>query len=157
MDARSPYAGELVFRPELFFLGRTEGAAVVRDVFGRVRRRCSVSTQGEARGAYEGIRFEETFTYDDGEVDVWRWALTCGVDGRYMVAEAVAGSGIVGRRTGEDYVLSFQRPMGPARGLAAPRYSTRFTLLAPDTALKVARVTVLGAPMGEMTAIHRRV
>ncbi|MGH6986300.1 MAG: DUF3833 family protein [Caulobacteraceae bacterium] len=157
MDARAYSAGELAFRPETFFLGRTEGAGVVRDLFGRVQRRCQIVTEGAQRGTYEAVHFDETFTFDDGATEIWRWALTVGPDGRYMAAEAIAGSGITGRRAGEDYVLAFRRPLGPAKGLAAPRYHTRFTLLAADTAIKHTRVSLLGAPMGEMTAIHHRV
>ncbi|MHB8529681.1 MAG: DUF3833 family protein [Caulobacteraceae bacterium] len=157
MDARTRYAGELVFRPETFFLGRTEGAGIVRDLFGRVQRRCEIFTVGSNHDAYDAIHFDETFTYDDGQTEVWRWAMTVGPDGRYMAAEAVAGSGITGRRAGDDYILAFHRPVGPAKGLAAPRFSTRFTLLAPDLAFKQVRISLLGAPMGEMTAVHRRV
>jgi len=145
-----------VFRPETFFLGRTEGSGIVRDPFGRVTRRCAIVTVGVAHAGYEAIHFDETFTYDDGEVDVWRWAMTVGPEGQYVAAEAVAGSGIVGRRVGDDYALSFHRAVGRARGLAAPRFSSRFTLLAPDLALKSVKVSLLGAPLGAMTAIHRR-
>lgn len=129
----------------------------MRDPFGRVVRRCAIVTSGAPHAAYGAIHFDETFTYDDGEVDVWRWALTCGADGRYVAAEAAAGSGIVGARAGDDYVLSFRRPVGRARGLTAPTFSTRLTLLAPDLALKAVKITLFGAPIGAMTAIHRRI
>ncbi|HEY5106422.1 MAG TPA: DUF3833 family protein [Caulobacteraceae bacterium] len=157
MDTRTTYAGDTVFRPEVFFLGRTEGSGVVRDSFGRVVRRCEIATSGAPHSSYGAIHFDETFTYDDGEVDVWRWALTCGADGRYVAAEAVAGSGIGGQRQGDDYVFSFRRPVGRARGLTAPTFSTRLTLLAPDLALRSVRIRLFGAPVGAMTAIHRRV
>ncbi len=157
MDARPSNGGELAFRPEVFFLGRTEGAAVVRDMFGRVQRRCQVVTEGARHGGYSAVHFDETFTYDDGQVDVWRWALTVGSDGRYIAAEALAGSGMTGHRAGEDYVIAFNRPTGAARGLAAPRFVARFTLLAPEIALMRVRFGILGLPVGEMDAVHRRV
>ena len=149
--------GDLTFRPEVFFLGRTEGSGVVRDPLGRIVRRCAIYTEGVFAPAYSAIHFDETFAYDDGEVDVWRWAMTAGADGRYVAAEAVAGAGIVGERRGAEYVLSFRRPVGKAAGFLAPRFSTRFTLLSADVALKQASVRVLGLPVGRMTAIHRRV
>ncbi len=157
MNATAAEAGDKVFRPETFFLGRTEGAGIVRDAFGRTQRRCVIVTQGASHGAYQAIHFDETFTYDDGEVDTWRWALTVGPDGDYVAAEAVAGSGLEGRRSGEDYVLAFHRPSGRARGVLAPRFLTRFTLLTADVALRDVRISMLGAPMGQMLAMHRRI
>ena len=47
--------------------------------------------------------------------------MQAGRDGRYVAAEAKAGSGIVGERQGDDYVLGFRRPVGRARGPAARR------------------------------------
>ena len=150
-------ARDLAFRPEVFFLGRTEGSGVVRDPFGRVVRRCAVATEGAFSPAYGAIEFDETFAYDDGEVDVWRWAMTAGNDGRYVAAEALAGSGIVGERQGGDYLLSFRRPVGRAKGWLSPRFSTRFTLLTPDLALKHSSVSIAAIPVGVLTAVHRRV
>ncbi|HWA59872.1 MAG TPA: DUF3833 family protein [Caulobacteraceae bacterium] len=156
MDARTTYPGEAVFRPETFFLGRTVGGGVVRDPFERIVRRCRIETAGEFNATRQAIEFDEVFTYDDGEIDVWRWVMTAGLNGRYVAAEAKAGAGITGQQQGDDYVLSFRRPMGPAKGLMAPRFSTRFTLLEPDVALKVAKVSLLGLPLGVMTATHQR-
>src|SRR5947209_5762434 len=73
----------LVFAPESFFLGRTEGGGVVRDPFGRIVRRCDVTTEGSYSAGQGALRFDETFTYDDGEVDVWRWVMRAGREGRY--------------------------------------------------------------------------
>jgi hypothetical protein len=146
----------LVFQPEAFFLGRTEGAGVVRDPFGRIVRRCRITTDGAYSASHGAIRFDEVFTYDDGEVDVWRWAMTAGRDGRYVAAEAKAGTGIAGERRGDEYVLAFRRPVGKATGALAPLFRTRFTLLSPDTALKRAEVSLLGVPLGVLSAIHRR-
>ncbi|MFI4933366.1 MAG: DUF3833 family protein [Caulobacterales bacterium] len=148
--------GEMAFLPEVFFLGHTQGAGVVRDPFGRVVRRCQVSTEGVFSPTYGAIHFDETFVYDDGEVDVWRWAMTAGRDGRYVAAEVLAGAGITGERRGGDYLISFRRPVGKATGPLAPRFATRFTLLAEDLALKTAKVSLFGLPLGVLTAVHRR-
>jgi hypothetical protein len=149
--------GLLAFSPEAFFIGRTEGHGVVRDAFGRIVRRCRIVTSGAFSAAQQALRFDETFTYDDGETDIWRWVMQPGRDGRYMAAEAKAGSGLVGERQGDDYVISFRRPAGRAKGPLSPHYRSRFTLLAPDIALKRADVSLLGVPMGSLSAIHRRV
>lgn len=155
--AGGPPGGALAFAPEAFFIGRTEGAGVLRDAFGRIVRRCRITTTGAFSAAQQALRFDETFAYDNGEIDTWRWVMQAGRDGRYVAAESKAGSGLVGERQGDDYVISFRRPSGRAKGALAPHYRSRFTLLSPDTALKRADVTVLGVPMGSMSAIHRRV
>lgn len=157
MDVQTSLMGDHLFRPETFFLGRTEGTGVLRDPFGRLQRRCEVVTVGERRAAYGALSLDETFTFDDGEVDAWRWVITSGGDGRYMASELTAGSGIIGQRHGDDYVIAFSRPHGRARGLTAPRYVSRFTLMAPDLALKTVKVSLLGAPVARMTVIHRRI
>ena len=128
----------------------------MRDPLGRVSRRCRVETVGDYAPTRSAIEFEEVFTYNDGEVDVWRWAMTQGSNGLYVAAEAVAGVGITGYRDDEDYVLSFRRAVGPAKGLLAPSFKTRFTMVAPGVALKVAQVSLFGVPLGVMTATHHR-
>jgi hypothetical protein len=145
----------LTFLPESFFLGRTEGLGTVRDIGGR-QRRCRVVTEGRADAAYDAIQFDETFAYDDGETDVWRWVMARGVDGRYVASEALAGPGLIGRIERGDYVIAFNRPTRPG-GFVAPRFRTRFTLLAPGTALKQVQVGLLGLPLATMTAFHTRV
>ncbi|HZZ88970.1 MAG TPA: DUF3833 family protein [Caulobacteraceae bacterium] len=147
----------LAFAPETFFMGRTEGAGVLRDTFGRIVRRCHVSTEGSYSAAQGALRFNETFTYDDGEVDVWRWVMQSGREGRYVAAEAKAGAGIAGELRGGDYVISFRRPVGRASGVLAPHFVSRFTLLSPDLALKRADVSLYGLPLGCLSAVHRRV
>jgi|HubBroStandDraft_1064217.scaffolds.fasta_scaffold134117_2 hypothetical protein len=147
----------LTFAPESFFLGKTEGAGVVRDPLGRIARRCHIDTEGAYIAAHGAVRFDETFTYDDGEVDVWRWVMQAGREGRYVAAEAKAGAGITGELRGGDYVLAFRRPVGRAAGAFSPHFRSRFTLLAPDLALKRAVVSWFGLPLATLTAVHRRV
>jgi hypothetical protein len=149
--------GALAFAPETFFLGRTEGAGVVRDMFGRIVRRCQITTFGAYSESQQALRFDEVFAYDDGEVDTWRWVMQPGRDGRYIAAEAKAGTGLAGERQGDDYVISFRRPVGRARGPLAPHFRSRFTLLAPDLAMKRVDLDLLGAPLGSLSAFHRRV
>ena len=156
-DVETGPFGPLAFAPETFFIGRTEGAGVVRDPFGRIVRRCRIVTSGAFSAAQQALRFDETFAYDDGEIDTWRWVMQAGRDGRYVAAEAKAGGGLVGERQGDDYVIGFRRPVGRANGRLSPRFRSRFTLLSPDTALKRTQVSLLGVPMGSLSAIHRRV
>ena len=129
----------------------------MRNPFGRIVRRCYITTEGRSSAGLGSIQFQETFAYDDGELDVWRWAMTAGRDGHYVAAEESAGSGISGQHRDGDYVLEFRRPQGKAQGLIAPHFATRFTLLAPDMAMKHVRISVLGAPVATLSAVHRRV
>lgn len=144
------------FRPEVFFLGRTEGWGVARGPMGRILRRCRVVTDGRLDEAYQAIHFDEVFDWDDGEADEWRWAMTRGMNGEYIAAEALAGAGIQGRYDRGDYLLSFRRPI-KAGGGPKPRFFTRFTLISPDVALKTVHVSLYGIPVGSLSAFHKRV
>jgi hypothetical protein len=157
MHAGLELTDDQAFRPETFFLGQTTGSGVVRDPLSRITRRFRVDTRGQRDQAYGAINFDETFAYDSGEVEVLRWVISAAGPGRYVLAEATAGSGIVAHVRRGDLVFAYSRPSGAARGLAAPRYSVRMTMLAPETVLKSVRISLLGAPMGHVTAIHRRI
>lgn len=143
------------FRPEAFFVGRTEGWGLARGPTGRLLRRCRVITDGHLDDAFRSIHFDETFHWEDGEEDSWRWAMTRGLDGRYVAAEARAGSGIQGRYDGADYLLSFRRPLRVDGG-PRPRFITRFTQISPSVALKSVKLFIWGLPVGHLTAFHRR-
>ena len=144
------------FRPEVFFVGRTEGWGVARGPMGRAMRRCRIVTDGKLDDAFRSVHFDETVLWEDGEQDLWRWAMTRGLDGRYVAAEALAGSGIQGRYDGADYLLSFRRPIRPQGG-PRPRFVTRFTQISPTVALKSVRLFLYGLPLGGLTAFHRRI
>jgi hypothetical protein len=135
----------------VFFLGRTEGAGVDRDLLGRTLRRCTIRTEGTSMSA---ICVEEVMTYDDGEVQNWRWVLGEAGDGRYLVAEARAGSGhMVERRGDGDFVVSFRR----TRHWISRRHMTRYTMLDDSLSLESTTVSFLGIPQLVFTAIRRRV
>lgn len=144
------------FRPEVFFVGRTEGWGVARGPMGRAMRRCRIVTDGQLDDAFRSVHFDETVHWEDGEQDLWRWAMTRGLDGRYVAAEALAGPGIQGRYDGADYLLSFRRPIR-AQGGPRPRFVTRFTQISPTVALKSVRLFLYGLPLGGLTAFHKRV
>lgn len=143
------------FRPEVFFVGRTEGWGVVRGPTGRAMRRCRIVTEGRLDDAFRAVHFNETYQWDDGEQDLWRWVMTRGLDGRYAAAEALAGPGIQGRYDGADYLLSFRRPIRPQGG-PRPRFVTRFTQISSTVALKSVRLFLYGLPLGGLTAFHQR-
>ena len=147
-----------VFKPDLFFLSRTEGRGEVRDLTGRLIDRCEIVTEGSWDHNHGALSFDETYTYDDGQIDVLRWTFAPDAQGRMSASEATVTAPVRGWSDGGDYRLRFKRRGGPrAPGNLALTYNVRFTLLQPDLALKVAKVGLLGLTLGKMTAFHRRV
>lgn len=138
-------------------MGRTEGAAVLKDPFGRIYRRCSIVTEGEWNFAKHCLEFRETFFYSDGQVDTWTWATQMGAHGQYVSVEALAGPGVVGRRVKSDFVLSFKRPYKGWTGIFTPRHVTCFTPMDSQTMLMITRFSLFGVPLGKMIGFHRRV
>ncbi len=151
--ASGAYSRDIIFRPEVFFLGRTDGAGIDRDIFGRTVRRCTIVADGAPHPTISAICIKEIITYDDGEVQDWRWVLGGSSDGRYVVAEAQAGSGHFAERHRDgDLVVSFRR----TRRWFTQRHVTRYSQLTPDIALESTTVSVLGAPQLFFTAVRRR-
>lgn len=154
-DLEPPAAG--VFRPEAFFLGRSEGDGVLRDWLGRVASRVRVTTAGAFRHDRPDLEIRATFTYENGREDPWRWVMRGSAGGDYLVSEARAGAGIVGERRGSDYVICFRREIGIARGWAAPKFVSCLRLIGPATALKIARISYLGVPIASLVAVLKQV
>ena len=78
----------MIFRPESFFIGQTVGGGVLRNPFFRITRRFRVETRGYRDGSYGGIKLDETYAYDTGEVEAFQWMITPAGAGRYVLAEA---------------------------------------------------------------------
>jgi hypothetical protein len=156
MTASARLCDDVIFRPEAFFLGHTVGAGVVRDLLGRVTRRFSVDTRGVREEAYGAIKLDETYAFDNGEIEVMRWMISAAGPNRYVLAEAKAGSGIVAQTQSGEMVFAYNRSSGGARGLASPHFAVRMTRLGDETILKAVKVSVLGAPLATLTGFHRR-
>jgi hypothetical protein len=106
------------------------------------------------RSAISAICVDEVLSYDDGEVQDWRWVLSEAGGGRYLVAEAQAGSGHVAeQRPDGDFLISFRR----TRGWLSQRHVTRYALLSKDIAVENTQVTFLGARQLSFVAFRRRV
>lgn len=147
---------EPAFEPDHFFLSRTEGRGLVRDFTGRLIDRCAIATEGAWDHDYGALHFNETFTYESGEVDTLRWTFAPDAQGRMSASEASVTAAVAGWRDGADYRLRFRRRGGPRADRLTLTYNVRFTLMQPDMALKVVRLSLFGFTLGEMTAFHRR-
>lgn len=156
MTATPLVTENLTFRPESFFLGQTIGAGVLRDPFFRITRRFRVETRGFRDGSYGAIKLDETYAYDTGEVEAFQWMITPAGAGRYVLAEASIGSGIMAHEQQGELIFAYRRSLGAARGLAKPRFAVCMGLVGGDTLLKSVRVKLLGAPLATITAFHRR-
>ncbi len=157
MDVKTALMSETVFRPELFFDGRADGAGVIRDTFGKLVQRWECKVVGSRQAAYGALAMEQTYSFGDGTSEVWKWVITPGGGNRYIASEQLAGSGIGAECDGEDFTIHFNRPDGRAKGWSAPHYAVRFTLLTSDSALMSVKISRLGAPLGAMTGFYRRV
>jgi hypothetical protein len=145
------------FQPDHFFLARTEGRGIVRDLTGRLIDRCAITTVGRWDHDYGALRFDETYVYDtDGATDVLNWTFGPDAQGRMSASEAGIKARVRGWADGPDYRLRFQRRGGPRGEKLNLTYHVRFSLMAPDLALKVAQIKLLGLTIATMTAFHRR-
>ena len=73
------------FRPEDYFNGRLEGWGVLEKPTGGVQKRFTVAAEG--RSFDEGVRYTETWTFDDGHVDTLNWEIRKAGDGQYSGVE----------------------------------------------------------------------
>ncbi len=144
------------FQPDIFFLARTEGRGVVRDLTGRVVDRCTITTVGVWDHDYGALKFDEVYAYDSGLSDTLAWTFAPDAQGRMSASEATITAPVRGWSDGQDYRLRFRRRGGPRAEKLTLTYNVRFTLLEPELALKRARISLLGVPLAELTAFHRR-
>lgn len=157
MTPRDDGTPPAAFQPDLFFLSRTEGRGLVRDLTGRLIDRCTITTLGVWDHDYGALRFDETFVYDSGLRDVLNWTIAPDAQGRMSASEAHVTARVHGWTRGLDYHLRFKRRGGPRAERLTLTYHVRFTLMQPDLALKVVRLSLFGLTLGEMTAFHRRI
>jgi hypothetical protein len=58
-----------VFLPEVFFVGRLEGWAVLESLIGSLQKRASIAAIGTLEEETETVLFTETYTFDDSHSD----------------------------------------------------------------------------------------
>ncbi len=145
------------FAPERFFLGSTQGGGLVRDLAGRLIDRCQISTQGWWDDKREAMYFDETFLYESGRADIMNWTVAPDHDGRMIAALAGSPAPVRVWTDGDDYRIRFRRRGETPLPSIYLTFDTRFSVMAPDSVLKVARVKLFGVTLGVLTAFHRRV
>jgi hypothetical protein len=95
------------FRPEEFFDGRLEGWGVLEKPTGGVQKRFTVAAEG--RSFAEGVRYSETWTFDDGHVDTLNWEIRKAGDGRYSGVEDRSEGEAEGEQAGCAFHWTYSR------------------------------------------------
>ncbi len=155
-ETSSVSTGNRPFEPDRFFLGKTQGGGIVRDLSGKLIERCKISTQGWYNSKLAAMHFDETFVYEAGRTDILNWTFIVDVEGRMTATEPTTLGAVQGWVDGEDYRLRFRRRGEPPLPSIPVTYDVRFSAVSTDTVLKVARLKLFGVTLGMMTAFHRR-
>lgn len=95
------------FRPEEFFDGRLEGWGVLEKPTGGVQKRFTVAAEG--RSFAGGVRYAETWTFDDGHVDTLNWEIRAQGGGRYTGVEDRSEGQAEGERAGCAFHWKYSR------------------------------------------------
>ena len=134
----------------------TQGGGLVRDFSGKLIERCVISTQGWQNPRLGAMHFDETFIYETGRTDILNWTFHVDEEGRMTATEPTALGAVQSWVDGEDYRLRFRRRGEPPLPSIPVTYDVRFSVISPDTVLKVARLKLFGITLGVMTAFHQR-
>jgi hypothetical protein len=157
-DAPRGEAFPAVLDPLEFFVGRTDGCAVVRTFTGRIARRCTIQTQGSPSAEFGALHFDEIYTYDDGSPeDRMRWAVVRDRRGGLEATEESVTAPVQSVLRGPQWRVRFRRRARPPASGPVLLYDARFSLVRPDTVMKVVTVSLLGVPLAVLSGFHRRV
>lgn len=91
-----------LFLPEVFFIGRLEGWAVMGNLIGGLTRRATIKAVGSLEEETATVLFTETYTFDDDHSDTLHWTIRKLSEGRYSGHE----NHLEGEATGEQAALS---------------------------------------------------
>jgi hypothetical protein len=143
------------FRPEDFFDGRLEGWGVLERPTGGVQKRFKVAAEG--RSFADGVRYTETWTFDDGHVDTLNWEIRREADGRYTGHEDRSEGEAEGEQAGCAFHWTYSRdtpqPDGKSMKLNFDDWFFRI-----DETAAVARGTAgrMGLPFATAHVTYRR-
>jgi hypothetical protein len=103
------------------------------------------------------MHFDETYLFDDGEIDRMHWAIVREADGALSANEVTVVGQPVMRMHGPIWRIRFKRIGRPeTRGLAFT-YDAVFTAIEPDVVLKRTSLKLFGVTLAVLTAFHRRI
>ncbi|MET4476534.1 DUF3833 family protein [Bradyrhizobium sp. F1.13.3] len=103
--------------PELFFVGRLEGWAVVESLVGGLLKRATISAHGEFESDTQTVLFTEAYTFDDGQhSDTLHWTIRKGDGGRYTGLENRLEGEAIGEQAGCAFHWRYTRDTPQAAG-----------------------------------------
>lgn len=142
------------FEPHVFFWTPWRGEGQVRDAFGRVLRRYTVSGGGEAE-ANRGV-MRQTVVFEDGERFEKAWEILSRDPKRYIARDMDNGIVAEGGVQGRNFVWSFASEY-PVAGRPRPfRTTVTYTLIDRSTAEGVAVNKLWGwLPVSRLTTLYR--
>lgn len=105
------------FRPEHFFVGKLEGWAI-ESLTGNLLRRARIVAEGRSGNGGRSVSFNETYTFDDGQVDTLAWTIRHIADGLYRGTEATLVGEAEGEQAGGAFNWCYTRNTPPKDGSA---------------------------------------
>ncbi len=146
-----------VFLPERFFSGRIEGWVTVENLLGKLRNRATIAGAGDWNDGTSCLTFTETYTFDDGEKDTFRWAIRKIGEGRYRGTEPRLKGEAEGEQAGCAFHWRYTRD--------TPQTKTKSVLLHFDdwfhaiderVCMVRAKIGRFGLPFGRALVTYRR-
>jgi hypothetical protein len=104
------------FLPEDFFSGHLEGWAVLESLVGGLQRRATITAEGSWDEATQTVLFTETYTFDDGHIDMLKWAIRKEAPGKYRGTESLLEGKAEGEQAGCAFHWKYSRNTPQADG-----------------------------------------
>lgn len=137
-----------------FLNGRTRAWGLVEDRFGRVRRSFSADLVGQWKG--DVFVLDETFEFDDGEVDRRVWHVVPGSDGRFTATCSDCAGPAEGRATRDMVRMSYCFRLKLGKRTVLVDFDDRIHLVDDGLALNRATISKWGVKLGELFVVFTR-
>jgi hypothetical protein len=137
-----------------FLNGRTRAWGLVEDRFGRVRRSFSAELIGHWKG--DVFVLDETFEFDDGEIDKRVWHVVPGSDGRFTATCSDCAGPAEGSATRDMVRMSYRFRLRLGGRTVLVDFDDRIHLVDDGLALNRATMSKWGVKVGELFVVFSR-
>ena len=142
------------FRIEEYFEGRVQAEGIVEDLFGKVRRKFTVTIDGHQDG--DEFILDERFYFDDGERTTRIWKIRSTGPGRYEGrADDVIGAA-EGCVNGAEMIWSYRLDLPIGKRSWAIKFYDRMFLRPDGVMVNIADMRKWGIRLGRITIAFRR-
>lgn len=146
------------FDPMAFFGRPTLGHGIVRDLTGRVVRRCIIETRAENATEYGALHFDETYLFDDGSPpDEMHWVVRREGPESFDAKEISVFGPLHSKLRGPEWKLRFHRQPAPPSRDPRMLYDVTFNQIVPELVTKQVNLRLLGVTIARMWAFHRHI